>query len=220
MARRKSYRRKSPSKIDPITPMIDFAFDLVKASALDVMTYDRKKKKSQVNPYTAAYLANSINCNDDIGDAMRLGYILDATGAYSSEDRNRYAWRLNCEDGSAYGIYPENYETREEYHAALLQAKADSEDCYASEADVDRKDVSPDENVAALPSYLYCRVSRIDNGRNMYYLTDSPDLKIGSTITVPTENGTSTAIVLSVERHTRLTVPQPPEETEKIIEVS
>lgn len=36
---------------------------------------------------------------------------------------NRYAWRLNCEDGSAYGIDPEDYETRREYNAALKSAK-------------------------------------------------------------------------------------------------
>lgn len=36
---------------------------------------------------------------------------------------NCYAWRLSCEDGSAYGIDPANYETRGEYDAALFQAK-------------------------------------------------------------------------------------------------
>ncbi len=42
---------------------------------------------------------------------------------YPSNDRNKYAWRLNCEDGSEYGIYPEDYETRDEYHEALHQEK-------------------------------------------------------------------------------------------------
>lgn len=36
---------------------------------------------------------------------------------------NRYAWRLNCEDGSAYGIVPEDYETRREYNEVLQKAK-------------------------------------------------------------------------------------------------
>ncbi len=36
---------------------------------------------------------------------------------------NCYAWRLSCEDGSAYGLDPANYETRSEYDAALFQAK-------------------------------------------------------------------------------------------------
>ena len=36
---------------------------------------------------------------------------------------NRYAWRLNCEDGSAYGIDPNDYETRDEYNEALNREK-------------------------------------------------------------------------------------------------
>ena len=36
---------------------------------------------------------------------------------------NRYAWRLNCEDGSAYGIDPNDYETRDEYNEALSREK-------------------------------------------------------------------------------------------------
>ena len=64
------------------------------ASAADAITYDRKKKKSKVNPYTAAYIANGIRGNNDIGDTIRLGTILDATGAYDNEPKNRYAWRI------------------------------------------------------------------------------------------------------------------------------
>ena len=41
---------------------------------------------------------------------------------YKNND-NRYAWRLNCEDGSAYGVSPENYETRDAYNRALSKAK-------------------------------------------------------------------------------------------------
>ena len=38
---------------------------------------------------------------------------------------NRYAWRLNCEDGSAYGIDPNDYETRDEYNEALSRENTD-----------------------------------------------------------------------------------------------
>ncbi|MCD8174812.1 MAG: hypothetical protein LUD41_02560 [Phascolarctobacterium sp.] len=39
------------------------------------------------------------------------------------ENDNRYAWRLNCEDGSEYGVSPEDYETRDEYNEALRAEK-------------------------------------------------------------------------------------------------
>ena len=37
---------------------------------------------------------------------------------------NQYRWRLHCEDGSKYGIFPENYETADDYEDALEEAKA------------------------------------------------------------------------------------------------
>ena len=40
----------------------------------------------------------------------------------STESNNKYAWRMNCQDGSAYGIYPEDYETVEAYNKALFDA--------------------------------------------------------------------------------------------------
>lgn len=40
----------------------------------------------------------------------------------STESNNKYAWRMNCQDGSAYGIYPEDYETMEAYNKALFDA--------------------------------------------------------------------------------------------------
>ena len=40
----------------------------------------------------------------------------------SAERNNKYAWRMNCQDGSAYGIYPEDYETMEAYNKALFDA--------------------------------------------------------------------------------------------------
>jgi len=74
------------------------------------------------------------DCSDD--EIMQMGGQLGSLGAFDAPTRqtsvlpfhcglrgNCYAWRLSCEDGSAYGIDPANYETRGEYDAALFQAK-------------------------------------------------------------------------------------------------
>ncbi len=37
---------------------------------------------------------------------------------------NQYRWRLHCEDGSKYGISPDDYETADDYEEALEKAKA------------------------------------------------------------------------------------------------
>lgn len=48
---------------------------------------------------------------------------IEKTSVSSSiESNNKYAWRMNCQDGSAYGIYPGDYETMEAYNKALFDA--------------------------------------------------------------------------------------------------
>lgn len=47
----------------------------------------------------------------------------DSITVNSRVNDNRYAWRLNCEDGSAYGISPDSFETKAEYNVALRHAK-------------------------------------------------------------------------------------------------
>ncbi len=138
---------------------------------------------------------------------------------YGSND-NTYAWRLNCEDGSEYGISHENYETRDDYNAALGFAKAGDK---APDDEPDRVEVfdapiEPDEE-KSLEEYIFCRISRLDNGRNEYFLSGNAEYKIGEVVLVPDNCGNPVqAVVLSVERHTVLTAPQKLEETQTIIE--
>lgn len=37
-----------------------------------------------------------------------------------TNNRNKHAWRMNCEIGSDYGICPENYETRQKYNESIV----------------------------------------------------------------------------------------------------
>lgn len=41
-----------------------------------------------------------------------------------SQEPPKYIWRKFCADGSQYGIYPENYETADEYEEALATAQS------------------------------------------------------------------------------------------------
>lgn len=43
--------------------------------------------------------------------------------AKSSQEPPRYIWRKFCADGSRFGVYPEDYETADEYDEALNRAK-------------------------------------------------------------------------------------------------
>ena len=86
---------------------------------------------------------------------------------YKNND-NRYAWRLNCEDGSAYGVSPENYETRDAYNRALSKAKGDQMETVRKEKPVEEP---VHQNPFKGSPLMCCRVSRLDNGANEYYLT-------------------------------------------------
>lgn len=56
------------------------------------------------------------------------------------------------------------------------------------------------ENPLRNSPLLCCRVSRLDNGANEYYLTDDDSIKVGDTITVSTDAGASEGIVIGVKK--------------------
>lgn len=246
MAKRKKSRKSSKCP-EPFNSLIDLAGGI----AMNAIANSMEKKhnyhqRGVPNPYRAAAFGIASGRMKATEDIIRLGGVMGAMGAFDDDqaspqsdpatepwefddigsagmksDRNRYAWRLNCEDGGEYGINPEDYETREEYNAALCKSKAG----YAETDELDEATgsdavdalVTSNEAVGDMQEYIFCRVSRLDNGSNEYYLSADSELQIGSIVSVPTQIGIAQAVVLSVERHTRMTAPQPPEDTNLLI---
>ena len=158
-----------------------------------VRAAEKEKERARSQKYKAAY-------DNDID-----------VSPYTS-NQNHYAWRMNCEDGSAYGISPMDYETRSEYHLAVQIAKEALKD-ENIQADGEKVHDGVDENTV----FIFCRVSRLDNGVNEYYLAADDSLKIGSVVHIPSESGVVEGVVLSVEKHTIKTAPKSPRETAYII---
>lgn len=122
---------------------------MAQAATLDYIAYKRRQKRgnkrTKIDPYEATGMAMGMGLIDDTEDLIRFGGMLGAMGAFDPDEPdevyqssyvgsydsnpfyapkdNKYAWRLNCEDGSEYGISPEDYETRDEYHEALHREK-------------------------------------------------------------------------------------------------
>lgn len=129
---------------------------------------------------------------------------------------NKYAWRMNCEDGSAYGIYPEDYETRQAYNLALSNAK---NTVVSLESDLNSsKEITEASDVVTQEKYTYCKISRIDNGKNDYFFLGGLDLRVGDFVVVPTDAGQSKAIVIQISSYTVDEVPKPIGKTKEIIE--
>lgn len=128
---------------------------------------------------------------------------------YKTND-NRYAWRLNCEDGTPYGVSPLDYETRDAYNRALSLAKG-------GQPEKPRQDPAPEEPAPETPfkgsPLLCCRVSRLDNGANEYYLSADESIKVGDTITVTTDAGTTEGVVIGVRRLSEMTEDELPDES-------
>lgn len=129
--------KKKRSKKHERIPVIDTLIDLAGAMTLDYLAAKRRqkygtKRSKKIDPYAATGAAMGMGLIKNTDDLIKFGGVLGAMGAFDSDDDspintaaymaprdNRYAWRLNCEDGSAYGVDPNDYETRDEYNEAL-----------------------------------------------------------------------------------------------------
>ena len=129
---------------------------------------------------------------------------------------------MNCEDGSAYGISPLDFETRESYNAALKKRKSesaieahktDTENSYTS---VTNSDVEQQADKSA--KYVIYRVSRLDNGQNDYYRSNGKEYSVGDTVSVPTKDGTANAIIIAVKEYDYSSLPKALEEIELFID--
>lgn len=231
-------RRKSSKCPEPFNTLIDLAAGLTMGA---VASHMEKKynysKKGKINPYAvsaAKMAAGRMNSTEDI---LRTGAVLGAMGSFDVEadnvpsykpyvpedpvfsqiretkvNDNRYAWRLNCEDGSEYGVSPYDYETRAAYNQALANARKDTSDAVETSVPKDAEAI-----LVTLEQYKYVRVSRLDNGSNQYFLAGNYPVKVGDTVTVPTESGTAKAIVLAVEFHSAESAPASPENALHIV---
>ena len=208
-------RRKSSKCPEPFNTLIDLA----QAFTLDYVAYKRRQKRggqhNHIDPYEATGIAMGMGLIDDTEDLIKFGGVLGAMGAFDDDEPspcyrkndNRYAWRLNCEDGSEYDISPYDYETRAEYNEALMDAKAtETTETVIAFATPKNADIKCD--IPPLCSYIICRVSRLDNGANRYYKATKETYKIGDAVAVETDEcGTAQGIILSVERHSTDTLP-------------
>lgn len=236
MAKRRTSSRRSSKCPEPINTFINLAAGL--SMGLIAAHQEKKyhyKEKGKVNPYTATAIGFATGRIKSHRDILRTGAILNAMGSFDVEadddyrsttipvdpvfrqiketktNNNRYAWRLNCEDGSAYGVIPDNYETRSEYNEALACAKNESNE----EKVINTNDIA--ETVVKNEIFKFIKVSRLDNGANEYFLADGTNIKVGDIIHLPVAPEEVTGVVLTIEYFTREKAPQPPEETLRIV---
>ncbi len=222
-------RRKSSKCPEPLNTLIDLAAAATLDYMAYKRRQKRcGKKRSKIDPYAAAGIAMGMGKLNSTEDIIKLGGFLGAMGAFDEDDgddyttsytprhtssprayqqtihkttnKNRYAWRMNCEDGSAYGISPENYETRDEYNDALKKVKSHE----SVEAEINEvPSVNPVLKYASEKSgdtVKICKVSILGNGQNKFYKTEDTTINVGDKVVVPLYNGgTGQGIVIVVK---------------------
>ena len=182
MAKKRS--RKSGKCPEPFNTLIDLAG----AAALDYFSYKRRQKhsykKAKIDPYAATGVAFSLGKLETTEDILELGGMMGAMGAFDPDEEE-------SDLGEQYGVYRDDYSTRDEYVEALNNARFDVSDDEEDEEDID----FDDSNL-----YVICRVSRLDNGDNRNYRSDDDSLRPGDRILVPDGNGGSAVgIVIAVK---------------------
>lgn len=221
-------RRKSSKCPEPFNTLIDLAaaatLDYI---AYKRRQKHGGRRKNKIDPYAAAGVAMGMGKLNSTEDIIKLGGFLGAMGAFDDDDkepsytyasqkssthrtylsnahkptnRNRYAWRMNCEDGSDYGISPENYETRDEYNEALRKVKS-HESVVAEINEVPSVNpVLKYDCEKSVDTVKICKVSILGNGQNKLYKTEDAEINVGDTVVVPLDNGgTGQGIVIVVK---------------------
>ena len=241
MAKRKKNARKSSKCPEPFNTLIDIAGGI----AMGAVASHMEKKyhysaKCKINPYSVSAFGIASGRMRTTGDLLRTGAFLGAMGSFDVEadtpyqnrrfvpddpilsqiretkvNNNRYAWRLNCEDGSPYGVYPKDYETRDAYNKALNKAKNGHELEIAPKAE-EKPPTQQGVSFHQIPYYC-CRVSRLDNGANEFYLTEDESIKVGDTITVQTDAGIAKGVVIGVKRLSEMRQDELPNESMWVI---
>ncbi len=145
--------------------------------------------EKDIAEYISAVEKNSDKYLYSRSNAWRNKYRDDGTGVdvtcYDTEkeylqevERVKYSWRKYS--SNRFGIDPNDYETREDYNAAVNQA-------YSEERAARQRDYDADKTNTTL--YSFCKVATdFPNRPFLYYLTGKIKLKTGDKVLVPLGN--------------------------------
>ena len=235
MAKRRKYKKSSKCP-EPFNTLLDIAGGIaMNAIANKMEKKHHYSQKGKINPYKVSAFKIGTGGFNSTEDIVRTGAFLGAIGSFDAEEdtsypkqkminvtpedpifnqikyssaiNNKYAWRLNCQDGSEYGVDPYDYETRDEYNEALEEAKAYStNDDYVND-DLE-EEIHENKTIVSNSPYVLCRLSLLSNGQNIYAIPNEMPLKVGDRVNVLLCNDKKEeAIVIAVEQHISTSVP-------------
>ncbi len=158
--RSKSSGEKSKKDSDPgiVNHLIQSASAVSMSMRAESMEKKHQyKKNGKMNPYEVSAVNMALGRKQTAKDLMRTAALLAAADALDESKKGQNSeWQYTCEDGSEFCIYPEEYDTEEEYDEALEEAKEEKERKYGWRKDcgdgcafgVDPEDYETEEEYA------------------------------------------------------------------------
>ena len=226
-----SHRRRKQSKSSKCSKPINTLIDLAAAATFDYIASKRRQKHgvshTKIDPYAAAGVAFGMGNLKSTEDVLKLGGMLGSMGAFDDTDDLREIMPgasigtmgtvidagTRKDIGLQYGILRENYESREDYVAALNEAYL-SDSCIGHEDAVLIEDEDDFEDELVL-----CCVSCLDSGINATYHSYDTTLAPGDLVYVPKESGGKTkGVILTVEQLDGIKASDACHETPEIID--
>ena len=159
--------------------------------------------------------------------------VLKATIELDQNMPKSYEWRETFRNVVDYGVYPDDFETQEEFLEAYNIAedeyrkkkeekrKADLESMIQlkNETSEQREQRLKEEDLKDTQEYIYCGVNVGDNEFVYHYITNDESIKEGDKVVVPFgfKSEGKVATVVSVGKYLRCNAPYPFAKTKRII---
>ncbi len=159
--------------------------------------------------------------------------VLKATIELDQDMPKSYEWRETFRNVVDYGVYPDDYETQEEFLEAYNiaenehwkkkeeQHQADVERMkrQMSETPEQREQRLKEEDLKDTQEYIYCGVNVGEHEFVYHYITNDDSIKEGDKVVVPFgfKSEGKVAIVVSVGKYLRCNAPYPFAKTKRII---
>lgn len=213
MAKRKNYRRSSKCP-EPLNTMIDIAgavtMGLVSRS---MVKKDIKKGQGRESVAAARMVFGAGSLRRGGEGLMNLGGLMGVESAVRSAEREAQRKHSYVEEDPLIADLERRINTPQIHHSSAAKST------YIQTTPAEKISTSASAEVIEVDeeTYIFCRVSRLDNGSNGYYLADH-DYIIGSTVQVEKEDGFALGVILTVEKHSLETAPIAPENAKRIVD--
>lgn len=222
MAKRRR-SRKSSKCTEPLNSMIDIAGAVTMGLVSRAMVKKDIKKeqgRESVNAARTVYGLGSLRSGSE--GLISLGGLMGVESAVRSAEREHQRQHCEIEEDSLIADLERRINatqtirrsstttTQRTPSAPRTQATA------GSSAEILASPVN-DTVTADADTFIFCRVSRLDNGINDYYLAQH-DYVIGSRVQVEKDDGLVEGIILTVEKHSLDTAPVSPDLAKRIVD--